>query len=177
MFWITVLIIGWLSYILVGILCCCLTYWLTNLFLFLLVDIFCSSVLYTGWYILLLCRFYWLTHFSSLSYILVDIFCFSVLYRPLKQNSQECLSAAVFVLFWGCSVNLYPKVLRFASNLSSSDGSHVALLFTKEEQEKVGSWRTWYFRYTCKLCSWRHWYGHKTPAFTVVFSWLLNIGV
>ena len=69
MFWITVLITGWLSYLLVGILYCCLTYWLTDLFYLL-----------TGWHILLLYLTYWLIYFACVSFLMPDIFCFSVLH-------------------------------------------------------------------------------------------------
>ena len=52
-------------------------------------------------------------------------------------------------------VNIYAYLFFFfALNLSSSWCSHVGLLFTNKEQEKVGSWCNIQSCHTCQSCSW-----------------------
>ena len=50
------------------------------------------------------------------------------------------------------------KEYSFASNLAASGHSLNGLLFTNEEQNKVGSRHIWYFCHTCQPCLWHHWH-------------------
>ena len=77
-----------------------------------------------------------------------------------------------------CATIFILKTYFSASILSSSRYVRVDSLFTNQEQ-RIQSWRVWYFYHALPLCSWRHlpqtaW--HKMAALTVVvFSRLSNV--
>ena len=93
--------------------------------------------------------------------------------RTATSTFTQLLTSVSF----GCSDNIYTREALFPLNLRSSGRGRVGSLFTNEEQNKVGSWRIWYFCHTCQPRLWRHWQtaGHKMAALTVVSLRLSDI--
>ena len=87
--------------------------------------------------------------------------------RDCGRNASFCVCVVFFFFFF------FFCTFCFCFESEYPGRSHVGSLFTNKELKRVGSWRHWYFCYTCRPCLWCHWHtadGQNMAALTVVSS-------